>query len=710
MTKNFTTKNQVFDVSFNQDEAVAILTMQMPPSGNKINDIFVADLDEAVTHALSLDNAKGFILNSAHKEFCIGADLKLVLETENVDEITAVVDSLCKSLRRLELCNKPVVALLSGSAIGGGFEIALGCHRRIALNSPQFRIGFPEVSLGLFPGAGGSQRLPRLIGVQPALENILQAKMLKAPDALAAGFVDEVVETESQLWEQAYVWIKNNPNPKQTWDDSAQNMPGPAAESEEGRYIFMAALAMLEKKTAGAMRAPKLALMSTQEGLRHKFDKGMEVEARYFKQLLLGTQYKDMIRTLWRFRSNAAKQEGLPQIVDAKIKTVGIIGSGMMGAGLAAVCVKSGFDVMITDLNEKNLEKAKKRCDEYVGRDSMAKFTATKTILDLAKCDLIIEAVYEDIDLKHKVLQELEPSLKADAIWATNTSALPITEIAKKSLRPKQLIGLHFFSPPEKMQLVEVICGKNTAEETLARSLNFIKQINKIPVVVNDSYGFYTSRVFFAYIMEAAELVAEGYNPLLIEWAAKKAGMVVPPLQVFDEVTLPLMVHAAKASEKYWGKQSSPGLSLITKMVSLGRIGKSAGKGFYDYGEKRKIWREIAELVGVEIVDVDVNYLQKRLMFVQCAQAAQAIDERIIRQYSDAEVAAVLGIGFAPQTGGPLTFIDRFGLKNFVNELSELENSCGTRFKPANILCDLVERKKNFILENKLAKLDHGQK
>ncbi|MDA0712733.1 MAG: 3-hydroxyacyl-CoA dehydrogenase NAD-binding domain-containing protein [bacterium] len=699
MIKKFITKNEVFDVSFNQDEAVAILTMQMPPSGNKINDIFVADFDGAVTHALSLVNAKGFILNSAHKEFCIGADLKLVLETENVDEITAVVDSLCKSLRRLELCNKPVVALLSGSAIGGGFEIALGCHRRIALNSPQFRIGFPEVSLGLFPGAGGSQRLPRLIGVQPALENILQAKMLKAPDALAAGFVDEVVETESQLWKQAYVWIKNNPHPKQPWDDSAKLMPGPAAESEEGRYVFMAALAMLEKKTAGAMRAPKLALMSMQEGLRHKFDKGMEVEARYFKQLLLGTQYKDMIRTLWRFRASAAKQEGLLEIVDAKIKTVGIIGSGMMGSGLAAVCVKAGFNVMITDVNENNLEKAKKRCDDYVGRDPSAKFTATKNLLDLAKCDLIIEAVYEDIDLKHKVLQDLEPALKADAIWATNTSALPITAIAEKSIRPHQLIGLHYFSPPEKMPLVEIICSKSTADETLARCLNFTKQLRKIPIVVNDAFGFYTSRVFFAYIMEAAELVAEGYDPLLVEWAAKKSGMAVPPLQVFDEVTLSLMVHAAKASEEYWGVNKSAGLSLINKMVEMGRTGKSAGKGFYDYVDKRRIWSGLADLVNVKKKNVDVDYLQKRLMFVQCAQAAQAIDEGIIRQYCDAEVAAVLGIGFAPQTGGPLTFIDRFGLKNFVNELHKLETSCGTRFKPAKILCDLAEHGKNFIVE-----------
>ncbi len=662
------------------------MEMKMPGRSNKINPVFVEDLREAIDVMLAHQEIVGVILSSGHNDFCVGADLDMVLATNDPMTINNLVKDLCLEIRRLETCNKPVVALLTGSAFGGGFEIALACHRRIVLSSPRFRIGLPEVSLGLIPGAGGTQRLPRLIGLQPALESILKAKILDEKAALSVGFIDEIAGTQEELQEKAEAWIENNPRHRQPWDQEPLKSLESLPHSEEARHIFMMAVAALEKKNAGAMLAPQLALSAIQEGLRLTFNKGMEVENRYFLQTILGQQSKDMIRTLWRYKSDIEKQEGLPHIENARIKTVGIIGAGMMGAGLAVVCARAGFRVILKDIAQKNLDHALERCSSQCKEEVMARIEAVLENQSLASCDLIIEAVFENLELKHQMLQEIEPLLKSDAIWASNTSALPITEIAKKSLRPDKLIGLHYFSPPEKMQLVEIICSKNTSEETLARCLAFSKATRKLPIVVNDAYAFYTSRIFFAYIMEAAELVAEGYDPLLIEWAAKKSGMAVAPLQVFDEVALTLMVHAISESERYWGKYESKGLELIKKLVALGRTGKAAKKGFYDYGGKRQIWPGLKELVAHQAKNQDITYLQKRLMLIQCAQVAQTIELGIIKQNRDAEVGAIFGIGFAPQTGGPLAYMDNYGLQSLVTDLEMLSKTCGDRYAPANTL------------------------
>lgn len=696
MEKNHVTKNNAFHVFLNSSEKICHIEMKMPGRANKINTIFVDDFREALDVMIAHQGISGVILSSGHNDFCVGADLDMVLTTNDPMAINNLVKDLCVELRRLETYKKPVVALLTGSALGGGFEIALACHRRIALASPRFRIGLLEVSLGLIPGAGGTQRLPRLIELQPAVAAILQAKTLDAVAALSAGFVDALCNTREQLLQEATTWIENNPTYKQPWDQEPPNTPGPSPHSEEARNICMAAMAMLEKKNAGAMLAPQLALCAIQEGLRLSFDKGMEVENRYFLQVIKDQQSKDMLRTLWLYKNSVEKQEGLPHTEDARIKTVGIIGAGMMGAGLAVVCAKAGFRVILKDIAQKNLDLATERCRSQCKEEVMARIEAALENQYLASCDLIIEAVFENLELKHQVLQEIEPLLKSDAIWASNTSALPITEIAKKSLRPANLIGLHYFSPPEKMQLVEIICSKNTSEETLARSLAFSKTIRKLPIVVNDAYAFYTSRIFFAYIMEAAELVAQGYNPLLIEWAAKKAGMAVPPLQVFDEVTLTLMVHAISESEQYWGKYESKGLLLIQKLVALGRTGKAAKKGFYDYDGKRQIWSGLKELVGIEAKDQDIAYLQKRLMLIQCAQVAQTIELGIIKQNRDAEIGAVFGIGFAPQTGGPLAYMDNYGIKNLVTDLELLSKTCGERYVPAPLLYKMAEEGRRF--------------
>jgi 3-hydroxyacyl-CoA dehydrogenase / enoyl-CoA hydratase / 3-hydroxybutyryl-CoA epimerase len=696
MKKNYITKNNVFRVFLDVSETICHMEMKMPGKSNKINYAFVEDLREAIDVMSAYRGIAGVILSSDHNDFCVGADLDMVLATNDPISINNLVKNLCLELRRLETCKKPVVALLTGSALGGGFEIALACHRRIALASPRFRIGLLEVSLGLIPGAGGTQRLPRLIGLQSSIEAILQAKSLDTNAALNAGFIDAIYDTRAQLLQEATIWIEKNPTYRQPWDKKPTGIPVPAPQSEEARHIFMEARALLEEKNAGAMLAPQLALRAIQEGLHLSFDKGMETENHYFLQVISGQQSKDMIRTLWLYKSSAEKQEGLPYLENARIKTVGIIGAGMMGAGLASVCANFGFNVILKDIAQKNLDRALERCRLHCKEAVMARIQAVLENQPLASCDLIIEAVFENLELKHQILQEVEPLLQSDTIWASNTSALPITEIAKKSLRPANIIGLHYFSPPEKMQLVEIICSKNTSEETLARSLAFSKTTRKIPIVVNDAYAFYTSRIFFAYIMEAAELVAQGYNPLLIECAAKKAGMVVAPLKVSDEVTLTLMVHAMSESEQYWGKLESKGLLLIQKLVNLGRTGKAAKKGFYEYDGKRQIWRGLKELVGLEAKDQDITYLQKRLMLIQCAQVAQTIELGIIKQHRDAEIGAIFGIGFAPQTGGPLAYMDNYGLKSLVNDLEIFSKTCGARYAPAPLLYKMAENHNRF--------------
>ena len=677
------TKNSVIGLELDSQDQIAIINLQMKGKVNKINAEFVADLNEAFEWAWSQDSLAGVIITSKNADFCVGADLDLLFAQDNT-KLQNLIGALCTLFRNMETQGKPVVAALNGSALGGGFEIALACHRRIAIADKKSRFGLPEVSLGVIPGAGGTQRLPRLVGIQSALENIVQARMLKADRALENGMVDELVSTEDELIPAAKKWIMKNPTAKQPWDTSNFKIRGPKPDSEDARNIFMATCAMVEKKTAGVFLAPKLAISSIQEGCCLTFDRAIEVENRYFFQAAKSGQAKNMIRTFWYHKKAAEKHEGLPSVADAQINKIGVIGAGMMGAGLASVFAARGFQVVLNDLSESSLNKAMEHCK-------------ARNEKPLAKCDLVIEAVFENMELKHQLTKEVEPFLHENAIWASNTSALPITDLAKVSIRPSNFIGLHFFSPPEKMQLVEIIMGSETSQDTLARCLAFSKSIAKLPIVVNDGYGFYTSRVFCSYVLEAAQLVAEGHDPVLIEWAAKKAGLAVPPLQVIDEVTLPLICHAMTESEKYWGKSELEGLKLLQTMVNLGRNGKAVKKGFYDYKNgKRQMWPGLYDLIANKASETGVPLLEKRLLLIQCAQVAQAIDEGILREYRDAEIGAIFGIGFAPQTGGPLSYMDTMGLRNVVKELENLTAKHGKRFAPSKTLVRLAEKGGSF--------------
>ena len=703
--------NDAIQASFDADTGVASLIMKMPGSANKVDETFGRGLADALAWAKGVDGLKGLIIGSAHKHFCVGADIEGLAQHRDPQATYDYVKQLNALFREIETAGVPVVCALTGSALGGGYELALSCHHRIAIDSGRVQIGLPEVSLGVIPGAGGTQRLPRIIGIQKALEHISMGQPVRAPKAKKLGMVDDLAADRDEVMAKAHAWIAANPKAKQPWDKKGFAFPPPTPRSEDARNIFLAAAAMLYKKTAGTMPQIEAAVAGMQEGVGLDFDSALLVEHRYFVRCATSQQAQDMIRTFWFHRNAALKAEGLPRVADHGFERVGILGAGMMGAGLAFVCASKGLGVVLKDITEPALEAARAHCAAQVKKRRHLSAEAQQAILDritftldqgdLQGVDLIIEAVVENDEVKHAVTRETEPLLSANGIWASNTSAIPITHLAKASAHPDRFIGLHFFSPVEKMPLLEIIAGADTSDETLGRCVAFGQLIGKLPILVNDGYGFYTSRVFGTYLMEAVQLVSEGHDPVLIEWAAREAGMVVPPLKVFDEVTLRLGYKGIKQRERYLGEDLSkvPGVELLRKMVEdHGRLGKVEGKGFYDYdGRDRRIWPGLAGLAGgIVPAETGVAYLKDRLMLRQVVEVARCLEENILRTKRDAEVGAVFGIGFSPGAGGPLAWMDARGIDRVVSELQALSKTCGDRFEPPKLLVDMAANGERF--------------
>jgi 3-hydroxyacyl-CoA dehydrogenase/enoyl-CoA hydratase/3-hydroxybutyryl-CoA epimerase len=700
MSQDANFSDGIIGLTFDESTGIATLTLQMAGKVNKIDAAFGMGLAQALNQTATLAGLRGVIVASAHRDWCVGADIDFLYGANDPAILLDFTRKLGALYRRLETLGVPVVAALSGSALGGGCELALSCHYRIAVDLPGVQIGLPEVSLGVIPGAGGTQRLPRMLGFQSALDILLQGKVLRASQAKAAGLVDELVPDVAALRTAAEAFIAAHPAAKQPWDLPGYVWPAPAPGSEDARNLFIAASGMLYKRTAGVFKSPEAALSAVHEGASLSFDRALEVEQRIFVAVSVGDQAKDMIRTLWYHRTAAEKHEGLPRADKDGIRKVGILGAGMMGAGLAFLAANRGYEAVLKDIAQPVLDKAMEHCGDQIrksgkhldeaGRQAIRnRIRPTLQTADLAGCDLIIEAVVEDLDLKHRVTREVEPLISTTGLWASNTSALPITDLATASQRPASFLGLHFFSPVEQMPLVEVILGKQTSQETLARALAFCRSIKKLPIVVNDGYGFYTTRVFSAYIIEGAQLVAEGHDPVLIEWAARVAGMVVPPLQVFDEITLKLGRHVLSQAERYIGKIDIAGVDLVRRMVDdLDRPGKAAGRGFYDYDGGRRIWPGLKDLAVGKPDQTGVEHLARRIILAQIAQVGHALQDGILMNFRDAEVGAIFGIGFAPNTGGPLSYMDRQGLGNVVAWMDDFAARYGKRYAPTQILRD----------------------
>lgn len=700
------------------DDGVAVATLDQPGKVNKLGALLLAGLEALLAWTTTGPSAAGrpltgLVFTSAHRDFCVGADLDMIYGERDPATVLALTTRLNGLLRQFEAGPVPVACVLAGSALGGGFEIALACHYRVAVDDPRVQIGLPEVNLGVIPGGGGTQRLPRLIGLQAALEHILGAKLSRPVVAHKAGLVHALAPDAAAALADAKAFCLANPKARQPWD-ARQRMPGPQPGTADARNLLLAAQAMLFKKTAGAYPAAEAALAVVQEGAGLQLDRALEVEGRAFAKLVVSDQAKAMIRTLFMHRTAAEKHVGLPATGELAVQKVAVIGAGMMGAGLAFICLKAGFHVVLKDVRDEALAKGAAHVQAQIDglkhatadeRAALqARFTPSLALEDVAGTDLVIEAVFEDLKLKHRIIAEIEPLLSPDAIFASNTSALPIGDLAQVSVARDRFVGLHFFSPVEQMPLLEIIRGPQTSEATIARALAFCRAIKKLPIVVNDGYGFYTTRVFSSYILEGAQLVAEGYDPRVVEWAARQAGMVVPPLQVFDEVTLTLGKHAMAEARAYGHIMDElPGMALVERLVDAGRLGKAHGAGFYEYvnGKRRGIWSGLASLVGApdaarDITKPDAAQLGRRLLLAQVAEVGRALDDGVIRAHRDADLGAVMGIGFAPNTGGPLALCDTVGLPALVAELDALALDAGRRFRASDTLRAMAANDQRF--------------
>ncbi len=688
------------------NEGIATLTLALEGRANKINAEFIEGLGRAWDEIEANGDIAGVVITSGHKDFSVGADLEMVYRERDAARLIEGIRVLHRLFRRMEQ-GVPVVAALNGSALGGGYELALATHHRIAV--PGAKVGLPEVNLGLIPGGGGTQRLPRLVGMQAALEVITQGQPLRADKALAKKLIDEVVEP-GELIDRAKEWLRANPRAKQPWDQSGFRWVPPRPGSEDARNLFLGASAMAYKKTAGAFAAVEHAVSAVQEGSLVALDGAIEVEARHFAKLVVGDQSKDMIRTLFFFKQRADRQVDLPRVEEHGFTKVSVLGAGMMGAGIAFLCAKAGLQVVLKDVAAEAVEAGMQHVQGQVARmkwlsddERKALLDRVSGTLDVADCagsDLVIEAVPENKGIKAAVARETEPHLADGAVWASNTSALPITELAEASASPARFIGLHFFSPVEKMPLLEIITGAQTDEATLARCLAFGRAIGKTCIVVNDGYGFYTTRTFSAYILEGVELVAQGHDPALVEWAARSAGMPVGPLQVFDEVTLSLGHKGIVQGAEYRGPEilEMPGVKLVFELVEAGRGGRSAGAGFYSYegGRRKGIWDGIREHVHATPDETGLEVVQERLLLAQVAEVGRCLDEGILRDPADAEVGGVFGIGFPPNRGGPLAHADRVGLPTLVERLEALAAKHGKRFAPAETFRTMAAEGKTF--------------
>ena len=715
------------------DEGIVNLILDDPnQSANTMNEAYGDSMERAVNRladeiAAEPDAIVGVVVSSAKKTFFAGGDLKLMTQATPADapEIFENIERMKATLRKLEKIGKPVVAAINGAALGGGLEIGLACHHRIAVDGA-YEIGLPEVTLGLLPGGGGVTRTVRMFGIQDALMKVLlQGPRLKPARAKDAGLVDELVTSQDALIPAAKAWIKANMGNEeactQPWDRKGYRMPGGTPSNPKLAQFLPAFPSNLRKQIKGApYKAPKNIMSAAVEGAQVDFDTASRIESRYLVDLIVGQQFKNMTQAfffdLGAINAGGSRPDG---IAPTKATKLAILGAGMMGAGIAYVSAKVGIEVVLKDVSldaaekgkhysetllDKQVEKgritAEKR-DEILGR-----IQPTADYADLLACDFVVEAVFESVDLKHTVFGDLEPVVNGDALLGSNTSTLPITILAQGVKRPEDFIGIHFFSPVDKMPLVEIIVGEKTSDEAIARAIDFTKQIKKTPIVVNDSRGFFTSRVFGTLVMEGATMLGEGANPVAIERAASTIGFPAPPLAMIDEVslTLPQKINAeARAAVEGEGGAfvDGPAMDVLNKLVDIDRKGKAAGAGFYEYpeGGKKHLWDGLYDLFVKEDTDIPWADMQERLTFIMSIETVRCLEVGVLRTVADANIGSIFGIGFPPLYGGALQYINgyeavdgRIGIEAFTERAEELAATYGERFSPPALL---LEKSKN---------------
>jgi 3-hydroxyacyl-CoA dehydrogenase/enoyl-CoA hydratase/3-hydroxybutyryl-CoA epimerase len=701
-------------------DGIVTLTMDDPSgSANVMNEAYIESMGKAVDRLVAEeDSITGVVITSAKKTFFAGGDLTSMIQAgpEDAGQSFDPVETVKKQLRTLETLGKPVVAAINGAALGGGLEIALACHHRIAADVKGSQLGLPEVTLGLLPGGGGVTRTVRMLGIQNAFVSVLaQGTRFKPSKAKDIGLIDEVLPTVEELVPAAKAWIKANPDAhEQPWDKKGYKMPGGTPSSPGLAAILPSFPSNLRKQLKGApMPAPRAILAAAVEGAQVDFDTATRIESRYFASLVTGQVAKNMIQAfffdLQAINSGKSRPDGIGK---TPIKKIGVLGAGMMGAGIAYVSAKAGYDVVLKDVSPEAAQKGKGysekleakalergRTTEEKSKALLDRITPTGEASDLAGVDFVVEAVFESQDLKHKVFQEIEDIVEPNALLGSNTSTLPITGLATGVKRQEDFIGIHFFSPVDKMPLVEIIKGEKTSDEALARVFDYTLAIGKTPIVVNDSRGFFTSRVIGTFVNEALAMLGEGVEPSSIEQAGSQAGYPAPPLQLSDELNLELMHKIAVATRK--GVQDTggtyephPAEAVVEKMIELGRPSRLKGAGFYEYvdGKRTRLWPGLRETFKSGSSQPPLQDMIDRMLFAEALETQKCLDENVLMTTADANIGSIMGIGFPPWTGGSAQYIVGYqgpggtGKEAFVARARELAAKYGDRFLPPDSL------------------------
>jgi 3-hydroxyacyl-CoA dehydrogenase/enoyl-CoA hydratase/3-hydroxybutyryl-CoA epimerase len=712
-------------------DGIALVTWDSPGRSMNVIDLkVIEELSAIVTQVASEAAIKGAVITSGKDTFSAGADLTLLeglgrifadLAKSDGPEAAATAlfeESRKLSLlyRRLETCGKPWAAAINGTALGGGFELLLACHHRVAAQSPRTRLGLPEVKIGLFPGAGGTTRISRMLAPADALQFLLKGDQIRVDRAKAMKLVDALVPP-ADLVKTAKEWVKANPKAKAPWDMDGFRLPGGPIYSKAGMMTFPAANAIYRRETYDNYPAAHAILQVVYEGLQLPIDLALRVESRWFAKILRSPEAAAMMRTLFVSLQEINKGARRPAAVPpSRLKRVGIIGAGFMGASIGYVTANAGIEVVLIDRDQGSADKGKAVSQKLIsdqvnkGRASAAerdallgRITATPDYGALRDCDLVIEAVFEDPGVKAATIEKAQAAMGEGVIFGSNTSTLPITSLADKFGDPSRFIGIHFFSPVEKMMLVEIILGKQTGDAALAIALDYVRAIRKTPIVVNDSRGFYTSRVVATYLREGHLMLGEGIPPAMIENVGRMAGMPVGPLALNDEVAVDLAWKILKATEKELGPEAIDPRqkALLSEMVEKrGRLGRKNGKGFYDYPDKgpKKLWPGLAELQPQQLDPdtIDVNEMKHRLLGIQALETARCFEENVLTDVREADVGSILGFGFAPFSGGTLSYIDMMGTKQFVALCERLAKKYGPRFAASRLLTEMAAKGESF--------------
>ncbi|PIE09480.1 MAG: 3-hydroxyacyl-CoA dehydrogenase [Rhodobacterales bacterium] len=704
-------------------DGVALITWDCEgKSMNVLNTEAAAVLDGLIEDALADDAVKGIVITSGKPDFAAGMDLNVIAgmkETGGAQGVFDGVMNLHHLLRKIERAGmdpktnkggKPIAAALPGTALGIGLELPLSCHRIFAADNPKAKIGLPEIMVGIFPGAGGTTRLVRKMGAMTASPYLLQGKLSNPAKAKSAGIIDEVVDDPVAA---AKEWVLSEPKIVKPWDEKGYKIPGGAPYHPAGFMTMVGANAMVNGNTKGVYPAAKALLSAVYEGMQVPFDTALQIEARWFTNVLMNPSSGAMIRSLFINKGALEKGANRPDVADETVKKVGVMGAGMMGAGIALVSAQAGIEVVLIDQKQEAADRGKDYTASFFDKgikrgkatpekkeQVLSRITATTDYDALKGCDLIIEAVFEDPAIKAEVTKAVEAVVGEDCIFATNTSTLPISDLAKASVRPEQFIGIHFFSPVEKMALVEIIKGKETGPRAVAKSLDYVRQIRKTPIVVNDARFFYANRCIIPYINEGQRMVTEGVEPALIENAAKNMGFPLGPLQLNDETSIDLGVKIAKATKAAMGDAYDETTDeLLFWLFDEGRLGRKSKAGFYSYddaGKREGIWQGLRDKYLDEGNDISLIDVQHRLMFSQVLEAVRALEEGVLEDIREGDVGAILGWGFAPWSGGPFSWLDMLGSAYAAARCDELEAAYGERFKCPALLREMAEKGQSF--------------